>query len=86
MQELLERHVAQTEAALHGDQAVECEQRDGKVAEWRGRKQIAADGTHVADRRPADRARGRMQEAEIALGQHARKSHSGADADARDAQ
>ena len=70
-------------AALHRDRRVEREQRGGEVAIGRRREQIAADGRHVADRRPADRARHRMQERELAVGDDLRHRDAGAERDAR---
>ena len=83
-EELLERHLLRAAVgALHRYRCVERQQRRGKVAVGRRRKQVAAHGRHRPHRRSADDARRRMQEGEVAVGEDVDHAHAGADLDAR---
>ena len=77
-EELRQIHIARAKAALHRNRRIERQQRDREIAEGRGGEKIAADGSHVAHRRPADRARGRMKIGKLALAQNLGKRDASA--------
>ncbi|MFK4621401.1 hypothetical protein ABIF50_004707 [Bradyrhizobium diazoefficiens] len=83
LQELFDRDVARAKAALHGDGGVKRQQRDGEIAIGSGRKEIAADGAHVAHGGTADRAGRGMQEGEVPFGEDAREGDPGPERHAR---
>ena len=81
-EELLERHrAAAAVARLHRDLRVEREQSDREVAVRSLREEVAADRRGVADGRTADRARRRVEEREVAAGEHGRHRDPGAELD-----
>src|SRR6185437_13546326 len=82
-QKLFQRHVACAIAAHDGHCRIEREQRAGEIAVWRWGEQIAADRSHRAHRRTADRARWRVKERKIAVTQDLGKRSACADRDAR---
>ena len=82
--ELLQRHLLRAPiGALYHHRGVQRQQRGCEIAVGGGREQIAAHRRHGAHRRPADHARHRMQEGQVAAGEDIDHAHAGADRDAR---
>src|SRR5580704_11743509 len=65
LQELFERYISGSKAPLYRDHRIERQQRDREITVGARRKEIAADGAHVAYGRTANRTGRSVQESEI---------------------